>query len=167
MSIPFPDDFDLERVKIKRLRSIDVFNMSISCMQRIGDLYAQLTSRAKIPISTIRANLDIIVQSPMNGVYLAMYDGQIVATASVYIKQHPWATVAEIENVVTEKSFRGHGIGRKMMERLEAEVITGEFAKLIPCKIILLSRSDAQGFYGNLDYQKGELSWHKVLIPKE
>lgn len=106
---------------------------------------------------TLKAVLARFAAMPGSGVFIALIDGQIVATVTVAIVPNltrggrPFAV---LENVVTHEDHRGRGIGKAL---LEAAI---EHSWLADCyKAMLLTSSqdlDVLGFYESVGFARSK-----------
>ena len=120
------------------------------------------------PIEILRAQFDIFSKQEGYGIFLADKAGAIVgwvAWSKSYLFVSP-TTRIHIEGLVVDKAFRGHGIGRKLMNQVE------ELAQQIsPCIIDLTSglrraKDGSHDFYKSLGYNnEGYMS--KLYLRKE
>lgn len=119
-------------------------------------------------IDTLRVQFDFFTKQEGYGVFLADKAGAIVgwvAWSKSYLFVSP-TTRIHIEGLVVDKAFRGHGIGRKLMKRVE------ELAQQIsPCIIDLTSglrraKDGSHDFYKSLGYHnEGHMA--KLYLRKE
>lgn len=87
--------------------------------------------------------------------------GKIVATGTVYIETkiiHGFGKVGHIEDVIVDETFRGEGLGKKIIDKLI------QFASNNMCyKLVLSSTCDGIQFYEKCGFIKKEQSMMKYL----
>lgn len=98
-------------------------------------------------------------------VRIALREGLVVGTYAILVMDnlgHCGAKSAVVEDVVVDSEFRGHGIGKAMMQDAAA------IARTRRCyKIVLNSnrhRLDAHRFYENIGYER---HGHSFFLPLE
>ena len=84
-------------------------------------LLQQLTviNPAAISDSQFQARIGLIEQNQFHHVYVWEENGQVVATASLFIEPkfiHDLSYVGHIEDVVVDQSMRGQGIGNQLVQ---------------------------------------------------
>ena len=71
---------------------------------------------------------------------------------------HDLGTVGHIEDVVIDDEYRGHGLGKQLMERLKNK------AKEMGCyKLILNCKEENCGFYEKCGYSKNEIEMRQNI----
>lgn len=93
--------------------------------QKITDAFAklipQLAANAEVPS---KEKLELLISSGNSFLFVAEEDGEIIGTYTIGTYLIPTATRVWIEDVVVDKSARGKGIGKQLMQHAL------EFAKL-------------------------------------
>ena len=94
--------------------------------------------------------------------YVAMIDGRIAGTASVFIEPkfiHSGGVVGHIEDVAVHPGFQNHGIGRSLVEHLLEE------CRRFRCyKVILDCAEGVIPFYEKLGFHKWERAMRIDLL---
>lgn len=75
-------------------------------------------------------------------------DGEDKAVGTARLRPYGEAGVAKVERVAVRRALRGSGIGRLLMEAVEAEAARLGFGKLV-----LYAQTHARGFYEKLGYR--------------
>ncbi|MBA2648075.1 MAG: GNAT family N-acetyltransferase [Legionella sp.] len=105
-------------------------------------------------LEVLRAQFDIFTKQENYGIFLADITGMIVGWVA-WSKSHLFISPTirlHIEGLVVDKAFRGHGIGKKLMNQVE------DLAQQIsPCIIDLTSglrraKDGSHDFYKSLGY---------------
>lgn len=81
-------------------------------------LIPQLSSSSSPPTAD---ELDAIIQSPDEVLYVARVDGRIVGSLTLAFYRIPTGLKAWIEDVVVHESARGHGVGEALSRAAVAE----------------------------------------------
>lgn len=103
------------------------------------------------------------IQSENQKLIVGTIKGQIVGFCSLTIKNNLWLAgkLGHVDEIVVDESFRGQGIGKKLMERIT------EIAKENSCKRIELDsafhRKNAHGFYKSIGYEVRAYLFSKTL----
>lgn len=123
---------------------------------RLLELYAQLGPNP-IPAEPPQALWEKILAQPNHYILLAEENGRVVSTCTLTIilnLTHAGKPYALVENVVTDKAFRGRGFASACLARAR------ELAAQAGCyKIMLLTGSKKEQtlrFYENAGYTRGE-----------
>ena len=82
---------------------------------------AGLMRELSASIVLTRDSLERMLADPNSHLYVVREGGGIVACACLCIYHQPFSTDASVESVVVSSSFRGRGLGRRLMEHLLAE----------------------------------------------
>ena len=103
------------------------------------------------------------IQSENQKLIVGTIKGQILGFCSLTIKNNLWlaGNLGHVDEIVVDESFRGQGIGKKLMERIT------EIAKENSCKRIELDsafhRKNAHGFYKSIGYEIRAYLFSKTL----
>jgi GNAT superfamily N-acetyltransferase len=138
---------------------------------RLLALYWQLSEQSEYPEEEARppdaSHLEALRQisaDPRVRLLVAERDGEIVGTLAVYIMpnlSHGGRPFAIVENVVTDRTLRGAGHGRMLMEYAE------EIARRAGCyKVSLTSnrkRPEAHAFYQHIGYHATHLGFTRYV----
>jgi glucosamine-phosphate N-acetyltransferase len=93
--------------------------------------------------------------------WIALDGDKLVGSASLFIEPkyiHSGASVAHIEDVVVDRSYRGKAIGLKLMEHLEME------ARSAGCyKLVLECSEQNEPFYLRSGFHRHEMQMRKDL----
>lgn len=120
----------------------------------IADLYKELVSE---PINVLPERIAEIAKDPNTYLIVCDHDGDIIATALVALCNDVMFTrqpFAILENVIVSKDYQREGIGKSLMDHIEAFCLTNDCSK-----IMLLSNSDnrnAHDFYAAMGYDPDE-----------
>lgn len=107
--------------------------------------------------------LPTLAEAADYGAFVAEVDGQIVGVAAFHVvrffeKAGRWCRLTAL---VVRKGMRGQGIGRRLVERVEAE------ARTLGCEQLELNsgdqRVDAHAFYEHLGYERVSQRFRKQL----
>jgi GNAT superfamily N-acetyltransferase len=111
----------------------------------------------------IAQRLAVLTRLPEHVTFVAELDGQIVGLTGVYLDYalEISGSYGRLMGLVVEEHFRGRGIGRRLLERIEG------WLRVRGASRITLSsgkqRVDAHRFYRNLGYEETGLRFAKKL----
>ena len=108
------------------------------------------------------ADLQTIITSTNSHLFFARIDGDTVAMCTLCIYASPTGCKAWVEDVVTDKAFRGRGIGRMLVRH--AITKAQEYA---PCTLMLTSRparEAANRLYQSMGFVRKETNVYKMDI---
>ena len=115
------------------------------------DTLKSLTVVGNIDDEAAKKRFNEIISDPNYIIKVAEIDGKIVGSTTLFIELkfiHELGMVGHIEDVVTDKNFQGHGIGKKIILSLLDE------AKNRGCyKTILDCDDDLIPFYEKINFQ--------------
>ncbi len=92
---------------------IEITHYSDELLEAINDLLSQLSSSALLLSPT---DLREIIQSKSSRLLMAKKDGQYYGSLTLAIFKIPTGTRAWVEDVVVNKSARGKGVGKMLLE---------------------------------------------------
>lgn len=119
------------------------------------ELLAQLTVAPKVDRDTFRRRLEAIDGSGAYEILVAEMDKMVVGSATLLVERkmlRNCGLVGHIEDVVVDKSARGTGVGRELIERLATT------AKELGCyKVILDCGEQNVGFYEKCGFSRKEV----------
>ncbi|MGZ8718847.1 MAG: N-acetyltransferase family protein [Aeromicrobium sp.] len=138
-------------------------------LQSILDLTGEDAIRAfdepTVPTDNQRAALDEITSDPVHDLLVGEVDGQVVATAHLSwlrVLMYDGGLMCQIESVRTATALRGQGIGRQLMESIEAEARRRGAARLQ--LTTNNKRLRAREFYQRLGFTPSHTGMKKMLI---
>ncbi|MEM3753862.1 MAG: GNAT family N-acetyltransferase [Candidatus Micrarchaeaceae archaeon] len=160
---PINDAQELE-LAAKELAKFDYLSLNLR-MAKMRDLEAMLDILYQLSplepvdphqINDVKNSFEKMLSNDDYYVLVAEKDGRVLATATLLIQQnitHHGRSYGHIENVVTDRTVRGLGIGKRMVEHLIG------IAKLRNCyKVILVCSPKNVEFYQKCGFVKtGEL----------
>lgn len=131
-----------------------------------SEAIARLLDQLGYPASTaeIPTRLDRLSQADRAAVFLADRDGKVVGLATVHILSvvNRIRDVAWLTALVVDESARGTGVGRRLVESVEA------FARQQGCERLSVTthedRADARAFYVRIGFEATGRRFGKVLI---
>ena len=141
-------------ITIERLTSA-----SDAALGEINALLPQLRRDANEPLGA-RSDLDAIVGDTNVLFVVAKDDGKIIGMATAYLATKFGKRTGFVEDVVVDGSYRGQGLGQRVMETLISEAKTAGVTQLY-----LTSGSDrtaAQKLYQKLGFKKKETNVFKL-----
>ena len=138
-------------------------------LQAILDLTAEDAIRAftepTAPTARQRAALEEIIADPVHDLLVGEIDGRIVTTAHVNwlrVLMYDGGLICQIESVRTSAALRGQGIGRQLMEHIEAEARRRGAARMQ--LTTNKQRIRAHEFYQRLGFTPSHTGMKKILI---
>lgn len=138
-------------------------------LQSILDLTAEDAIRAfdepTAPTDNQRAALDEIISDPVHDLLVGEVDGQVVATAHLSwlrVLMYDGGLMCQIESVRTATALRGQGIGKQLMESIEAEARRRGAARLQ--LTTNNERLRAHEFYQRLGFTPSHTGMKKILV---
>lgn len=130
---------------------------------QVFGLLKQLWADKELDYEGMKKMFDHNLQAPDHFYIVALYGPQVVGFCSLTVKHNLWqqAFLGNVDEMVVEESYRGQGIGKKLMQR-----ITG-IAKEKNCKRLELEssfhREEAHAFYNELGFEKRAFQFSKPL----
>lgn len=121
----------------------------------IADLYRDLVAGA--PVNVLPERIAEIANDPNTYLIVCDDEGEVIATALVALCNDVMFTrqpFAIIENVIVSKHYQREGVGKSLMDHIEAFCLAKDCSK-----IMLLSGSDnrnAHDFYTTMGYDPDE-----------
>lgn len=113
-----------------------------------------LTVVGEISRQRFNQRLREVALNPDHYIYVAERDGRVVGSATLLIERkfiHQCGSIGHIEDVVTNKDYRGQGVSSILIRRLL------EKAKAFGCyKVILDCPKRLLAFYERFDFKKKE-----------
>lgn len=134
---------------------------SACSLQDINKLLLQLRRDPSEPLGTEQDLNDIV--SDKNILFIAVRDGEkIIGMATGYLAQKFGKKTTFVEDVVVDETYRGQGLGQKVME-----VLIQEAKKAGASQLYLTSGPDrvaAQKLYLRLGFKKRETEVFKLTL---
>jgi GNAT superfamily N-acetyltransferase len=104
-----------------------------------------------------------IAASPVDRLFVAELDGQVVGLAGIHVSpslEHD-GDAAKVSAIVVDESFRRQGVGRALLDAVEAE------ARTRGCVLVFLTtaerRAEAHEFYRRLGWEETGRRFAKLL----
>ncbi len=122
----------------------------------------QLISELSDRLVLTQIELMMVLKAPDSHLYVMTDDGKIIGCATLCVFYSPSGAKASIEDVVVASAYRGHHLGRQLVEYLLKE--TKEFA---PIEIQLTSkplRVVANQLYQSLGFERKETNCYRMKI---
>lgn len=136
------------------MEQLEIFEVTEACVcyvEPMNRLLAQLSSSG---ISITLEQLQELVANKASHLFLARYNGAIVAMLTLGEYLAPTGRKMWIEDVVVDASVRGHSFGRAMVEHAI------EYAKGLGCGTLMLtsrpSRIAANALYRSCEFEQKE-----------
>jgi GNAT superfamily N-acetyltransferase len=138
--------------------------LEFSDLNDLSDLFVEFTGKQS-DLNAMKTQMELISRNDDYLVVVASLDNKVIGTAMA-IKCLDLVgncnSFLLVENVVVSSVYRGRGIGKLIMNRIE------EFAVLKKCNYIVLvsgnNRSQAHKFYEDLGYSKDNQGFKKRLL---
>jgi len=134
---------------IKELEETDDYKQYCKLLKQLTKINLE-----EIDHQSFNQQLAIIKSNPYHKIIIVKDHDQIIGTTTVFIEPkfiHNLSRVAHIEDVVVSNNYRGHGIGRLLINHAV------QIAKNHNCyKIILDCADDVVNFYQKLGFIKKE-----------
>lgn len=117
-------------------------------------LLQQLWPNKSLDRDTLNALFNEAILADSRALLCARLGGRVVGFASITLKTHLWhgGLIAWVDELVVDVEYRGHGIGRLLLDRLLA------LAQEKGCRAMELDsafhRVEAHGFYEKLGFEK-------------
>ena len=144
------------------MEQLEIFEVTEACVcyvEPMNRLLAQLSSSG---ISITLEQLQELVANKASHLFLARYNGAIVAMLTLGEYLAPTGRKMWIEDVVVDASVRGHSFGRAMVEHAI------EYAKGLGCGTLMLtsrpSRIAANALYRSCGFEQKETNVYKMNI---
>ena len=144
------------------MEQLEIFEVTEACVcyvEPMNRLLAQLSSSG---ISITLDQLQELVANKASHLFLARYNGAIVAMLTLGEYLTPTGRKMWIEDVVVDASVRGHSFGRAMVEHAI------EYAKGLGCGTLMLtsrpSRIAANALYRSCGFGQKETNVYKMNI---
>ena len=99
--------------------NIEIVTMSPEDLPQIRQLYRELLQE-DCPISTLQKNYRLALEQPGYFPLAAKKENLVLGTAVGFICTAPDAPFLVVENVVVREDCRGMGVGRRILEHLDA-----------------------------------------------
>jgi N-acetylglutamate synthase-like GNAT family acetyltransferase len=113
--------------------------------------------------AAVRRRLARIMSSAADRLFVAEVDGRVVGLAGIHTSpslEHD-RDAAKVSTIVVDEAFRGAGIGRALLDAVEAE------ARARDCALVFLTtaerRTDAHEFYRELGWEETGRRFAKTL----
>ena len=134
---------------------------SADSLQDINKLLLQLRRNPSEPLGTEQDLNDIVTDK--NVIFIAVQDGEkIIGMATAYLAQKFGKKTGFVEDVVVDETYRGQGLGQKVMEVLIQEAKNAGASQLY-----LTSGPDriaAQKLYLRIGFKKRETDVFKLVL---
>ena len=144
---------------MEKLEIFEVDEASRCYVEPMNRLLAQLSSSG---ISITLDQLQELVANKASHLFLARYNGAIVAMLTLGEYLAPTGRKMWIEDVVVDTAVRGHSFGRAMVEHAI------EYAKGLGCGTLMLtsrpSRVAANALYRSCGFEQKETNVYKMMI---
>ena len=138
-----------------------ITNASADSLQDINKLLLQLRRNPSEPLGTEQDLNDIVTDK--NVIFIAVQDGEkIIGMATAYLAQKFGKKTGFVEDVVVDETYRGQGLGQKVMEVLIQEAKNAGASQLY-----LTSGPDriaAQKLYLRIGFKKRETDVFKLVL---
>ena len=147
------------------MEQLEIFEVTEACayyVEPMNRLLAQLSSSG---ISITLDQLQELVANKASHLFLARYNGAIVAMLTLGEYLAPTGRKMWIEDVVVDASVRGHSFGRAMVEHAI------EYAKELGCGTLMLtsrpSRITANALYRSCEFEQKETNVYRMDIKEK
>ncbi len=134
---------------------------SADSLQDINKLLLQLRRNPSEPLGTEQDLNDIVTDK--NVIFIAVQDGEkIIGMATAYLAQKFGKKTGFVEDVVVDETYRGQGLGQKVMEVLIQQAKNAGASQLY-----LTSGPDritAQKLYLRIGFKKRETDVFKLVL---
>jgi GNAT superfamily N-acetyltransferase len=130
---------------------------------QVFGLLKQLWSYKELDYEDMKKMFDHNLQSADHFYIVALYGPQVVGFCSLTVKNNLWVQgfLGNIDEMIVEESYRGQGIGKKLMKRIT------EIAIEKNCRRLELEssfhRGEAHQFYEELGFEKRAYLFSKEL----
>lgn len=142
-------------ITIKKLKSF-----SKNAAAEVNELASELHETSKKPLTVISRDLKALLKSKDAILFVALDGKKIVGMAMLFMLQKIGRKTATVEDVVVLASYRGQGIGEKLMRALVAE---GKKQKLRSLTLTSRpSRVAANKLYLKLGFSPKETNVYKL-----
>lgn len=131
-------------MKIREVQIVDA-----EALQKINEE----SLRYQLPIDAVKKQLETLILSPTNQLFIAEIDGQVVGYVQVSEYLSTYASkLGNIMALAVDQHFQGYGVGKRLMETAE------NWSKSIGAIGVRLNsgeeRVEAHKFYEHIGYQK-------------
>ena len=147
------------------MKQLEIFEVTEACacyVEPMNRLLAQLSSSG---ISITLEQLQELVANKASHLFLARYNGAIVAMLTLGEYLAPTGRKMWIEDVVVDTAARGHSFGRAMVE------YAIEYAKGLGCGTLMLtsrpSRITANALYRSCEFEQKETNVYRMDIKEK
>jgi GNAT superfamily N-acetyltransferase len=144
---------------MEQLEIFEVNEASSHYLEPINNLLSQLSSSG---VSMTMEQLQTLSGNGTSHLFLARYNGGIVAMLTLGEYLAPTGRKMWIEDVVVDNAVRGHSFGRAMVEHAI------EYAKGLGCGTLMLtsrpSRVAANTLYRSCEFEQKETNVYKMII---
>ena len=125
----------------------------------IQAIAADFATSFQVEAVAFQRSFDELLATPYALLTVAEVDGQAVGYALGFVHATLYANgkVAWVEEIAVRPEFRGRGIGRQLMQRME------QWAEERECKLIALATRRASAFYERLGYAPSADYLRKLL----
>lgn len=144
------------------MEQLEIFEVKEACgsfVEPINRLLAQLSSSGRC---LTHGQLQALVDSPASHLFLARYDGAVVAMLTLGEYLAPTGRKMWIEDVVVDAAVRGRAFGRAMVE------FAKEYARGLGVGTLMLtsrpSRVAANALYRSCGFEQRETNVYKMDI---
>ena len=135
----------MSEIKIREIEEGDLERGFLETLDFLRNASELDKNKAKEILKKIKQNVDHVI-------YVAVDDGKIVGSTTLFIEQkfiHDGGLVGHIEDVVVRKDYEGRGIGMKLVISLL------DVAKQRKCyKTILNCEDNLKSFYEKIGFKK-------------
>ena len=129
----------------------------------VFDLFKQLWPSLELDYDALYAVYERALSSVTQHLIVGVQEDRIVGFCSLSLKNNFWKAgcIGNVDELVVDENYRGQGIGRKLINRIEEIAISNQ------CKQIELDsafhRKEAHHFYKSLGYQSRAYLFTKPL----
>ena len=130
---------------------------------QVFGLLKQLWDYKELDYEGMKKVFEHNLQAPDRFYIVALYGPQVVGFCSLMVKHNLWLQgfLGNVDEMIVEESYRGQGIGKKLMQRIT------EIAKEKNCKRLELEssfhREQAHAFYKELGFEQRAYLFSKEL----
>ena len=147
------------------MKQLEIFEVTEACASYVEPMYRLLAQLSSSGISITLDQLQELVANKASHLFLARYNGAIVAMLTLGEYLAPTGRKMWIEDVVVDTAARGHSFGRAMVEHAI------EYAKGLGCGTLILtsrpSRITANALYRSCEFEQKETNVYRMDIKEK